>query len=200
MDAVFWNERYASDDYVFGEAPNEFVAQCAAEIPAGPVLCLAEGEGRNAVYLATLGHGVTAIDQSETGLAKAQRLAQARGVRIETHVTNLEKYSITPGAWAGIVAIFAHLPPQLRGRIHREVVAGLQPGGIFILEAYTPAQLAFGTGGPKSPESFMTLAGLRQELAGLNFLIARELERDVVEGNAHTGRAAVVQILGRRAV
>jgi hypothetical protein len=172
MDAAFWNDRYAVAGHVYGEAPNAFVAEVAPQIPAGPVLCLAEGEGRNAVHLATLGHRVTAVDQSEIGLAT--------------------------GAWAGIVATFAHLPPALRRRVHRDVVAGLQPGGVFILEAYTPAQLALGTGGPKSPELLMTLAGLREELSGLQFLIARELERDVTEGAGHAGRGAVVQILARR--
>ena len=98
------------------------------------------------------------MDQSEVGLAKARRLAGARGVEIETVAADLADYSIAAGAWAGIVATFAHLPPALRRRVHRAVVAGLQPGGVFILEAYTPAQLAFGTGGPKSPELLMTLA------------------------------------------
>jgi SAM-dependent methyltransferase len=199
MDASFWNDRYAVAGHVYGESPNLFVAEVAPQIPDGPVLCLAEGEGRNAVHLATLGHCVTAVDQSEVGLAKARRLAGTRGVEIETVPADLADYAIAAGAWAGIVATFAHLPPALRRRIHREVVAGLQSGGVLILEAYTPAQLAFGTGGPKSPELCMTLAGLRAELSGLNFVIARELERDVIEGHGHTGRGAVVQILARRA-
>jgi SAM-dependent methyltransferase len=198
MDATFWNDRYAVAGHVYGEAPNAFVAEVAPQIPGGPVLCLAEGEGRNAVHLATLGHPVAAVDQSEVGLAKARRLAGARGVEIETVVADLANYSIAAGAWAGIVATFAHLPPALRRRVHRDVVTGLQPGGVFILEAYTPAQLAFDTGGPKSPELLMTLAALRDELSGLQFLIARELERDVIEGAGHTGRGAVVQILARR--
>ncbi len=198
MDAAFWNDRYAVASHVYGEAPNAFVAQAAPQIPAGPVLCLAEGEGRNAVHLATLGHRITAVDQSEVGLAKARRLAGARGVEIEIVVADLASYSITVGAWAGIVATFAHLPPDLRRRIHRDVVAGLQPGGVFVLEAYTPAQLAFGTGGPKSPELLMNLASLRDELAGLEFLVGREIEREVIEGDGHTGRGAVVQILARR--
>lgn len=198
MDAGFWNNRYSAEEYVYGETPNAFVAQCAAHIPAGPVLCLAEGEGRNAVHLAALGHAVTAIDQSEIGLAKARRLAAARGVKIETRVMDLDDYSIAPGAWAGIVATFAHFEPRLRARLHREVVAGLRPDGVFILEAYTPAQLAMGTGGPRAAELLMTLASLRVELLGLEFPVARELERDVVEGSGHTGRAAVVQILARR--
>ncbi len=198
MDATFWNNRYAVASHVYGEAPNAFVAEVASQIPDGPVLCLAEGEGRNAVHLAALGHQVTAVDQSEVGMAKARRLAGARGVKIETVITDLANYSIAAGAWAGIVATFAHLPPDLRRRIHRAVAAGLQPGGVFILEAYTPAQLAFGTGGPKSFELLMTLAGLREELSGLELLIAREVERDVTEGDGHTGRGAVVQILARR--
>jgi SAM-dependent methyltransferase len=198
MDAAFWNNRYAVAGHVYGEAPNAFVAEVAPQIPAGPVLCLAEGEGRNAVHLATLGHRVTAVDQSEVGLAKARRLAGARGVEIETVLADLANYSIATGAWAGIVATFAHLPPALRRRVHHDVMAGLQPGGVFVLEAYTSAQLAFGTGGPKSPERLMTLDGLREELSGLEFLIARELERDVIEGDGHTGRGAVVQILARR--
>ena len=198
MDAAFWNERFSPEHYVYGETPNAFVAECAPQIPAGPVLCLAEGEGRNAAHLATLGHRVTAVDQSEIGLAKARRLAVSRGVAIEAIVTDLENYSIASGAWAGIVATFAHLPPPLRRRIHGEVAAGLQPGGVFILEAYTPAQLAFDTGGPKNPELLMTLTVLRKELSRLDFLVAREIERDVVEGSGHTGRAAVVQILARR--
>lgn len=198
MDAAFWNDRYAVAGHVYGEAPNAFVAEVAPQIPAGPVLCLAEGEGRNAVHLATLGHRVTALDQSEVGLAKARRLAAARGVEIETVAADLADYSIAVAAWAGIVATFAHLPPALRRRVHRDVVAGLQPGGVFILEAYTPAQLAFGTGGPKLPELLITLADLREELSGLKFLIARELERDVIEGSGHNGRGAVVQILARR--
>ena len=198
VDAAFWNERFAVADYVYGEGPNAFVAGSAPHIPAGPVLCLAEGEGRNAVHLAALGHRVTAVDQSQVGLAKAQRLANSRGVEIETLATDLADYRIAAGAWAGIIATFAHLPPALRRRVHGEVVSGLQPGGVFILEAYTPAQLAFNTGGPRSPEWLMTLAGLRSELAGLDLLVGREIEREIIEGAGHTGRGAVVQILARR--
>lgn len=198
MDADFWNDRYAAAHHIYGEVPNDFVVQCAPQIPAGPVLCLAEGEGRNAVYLAALGHCVTAVDQSEVGMAKARRLAAKRGVIIETVIADLAKFSIAPGVWTGIVATFAHLPPIIRRRVHREVVAGLQPGGVFVLEAYTPAQLALGTGGPKSPELLMTLAILRDELAGLDFLVGREIEREIIEGEGHAGRGAVVQIFARR--
>ncbi len=198
MGAEFWNERYANRHYTYGTKPNDHVAAMAAKIPAGPVLCLAEGEGRNAVYLAALGHAVTAVDLSAAGIAKAIALAAANGVSLTTRVVDLAEFPITPAAWSGIVATWAHLPQPLRRNVHAAVVAGLQPGGIFILEAYTPAQIAYGTGGPKDPALCMTLADLRGELAGLEFLVAQECERDVQEGSGHTGRAAVVQICGRK--
>lgn len=198
MDAGFWNERYSHGHFVYGESPNGFLAECAAMIPGGPVLCVAEGEGRNAVFLAGLGHKVTAVDQSDIGLAKARQFAARRGVHLETACTDLADYPLAPGAWSGIVAIFAHLPPDLRRRMHRDAVHGLQPGGVFILEAYTPAQLAFDTGGPKAAGLLMSLSDLREELSGLDFLVARETERDIREGMFHTGLGAVVQILARK--
>ncbi len=193
-----WDQRYAGPGYVYGTEPNAFVAAEAGRIPVGPVLSLAEGEGRNAVHLAQLGHAVSAVDQSAVGLAKAARLAAVRGVSLTTVVTDLATYRIAPAAWSGIVATFVHLPPALRRVVHIQVVAGLRPGGVFILEAYTPAQLAFGTGGPKDPDLCLTLASLQVELAGLEFIIGRECERDVIEGTGHTGRGAVVQVVARR--
>lgn len=196
---INWDERYrAAEGYVFGTAPNDFLAAKAHLIPPGPVLCLAEGEGRNAVFLAERGHAVTAVDQSAVGLAKAQRLAKERGVAIQTLVSDMADYRIVPGAWAGIAAIFAHFPTALRQSIHAQVVDGLRPGGIFITELYSPGQLAYGTGGPKDPALLVPLATLRAELAGLKILIAREGERDVVEGTGHTGRASVVQVVALR--
>lgn len=196
---IDWDARYADAAFLYGTEPNAFVAGVAAQIPAGgPVLCLAEGEGRNAVHLARLGHAVTAVDSSAVGLAKAARLAAVHGVALTTIAANLEAFTIAPGAWSGIVATWAHLPPPLRRRVHADVVRGLVPGGVYVLEAYTPAQLAFGTGGPKDPALCMTFAALRGELSGLDFIIGRECERDVIEGTGHTGRAAVVQVLARR--
>lgn len=193
-----WDKRYSDPDYVYGQDPNTFLAQVAARIPDGPVLSLGEGEGRNAAYLASLGHPVTAVDQSAVGLAKAARLAGARGLTIQTVPADLALFTIEPAAWAAIVSISCHLPSAIRVPLHRAVVAGLQPGGVFILEAYTPAQLGRGTGGPENPDMMPTLADLRRELPGLDFTHAAEIERDVTEGRYHTGRAAVVQIVARR--
>ena len=193
-----WDARYSEPGYAYGTAPNDFLRAMAGRIPPGPVLCLAEGEGRNAVFLAELGHAVTAVDASAVGLAKAASLARARAVGLETVHADLADFAIREGAWAGIVSVFAHLPPALRARLHSAVVKGLRPGGVYLLEAYTPQQLAFGTGGPPDAELLMTADALRRELAGLELEICREVERDVVEGRFHSGRAAVVQVLGRR--
>jgi SAM-dependent methyltransferase len=190
-----WDERYSEPGYAYGTEPNAFLASVADRIAKGRVLCLAEGEGRNAVFLAGLGHAVTAIDASRVGLAKAQALATQRGVRVDTVVADLADFDIEPGAFQGIVSIFSHLPPLMRAALHERCLRGLAPGGVFILEAFTPRQLELGTGGPKTRELLMELEIVRKELPGLRLEIAREIERPVVEGKYHRGNAAVVQVL-----
>jgi SAM-dependent methyltransferase len=193
-----WDERYSQPGFVYGTEPNEFLAAMAGRVPPGPVLSLGEGEGRNAAYIAGLGHRVVAVDQSEVGLAKARKLAADRGLTIETAAADLASYPIEPGAWAGIVSIFCHLPRRIRIPLHAAAARGLQPGGILILEAYTPHQLARNTGGPRDPDMLPSLADLTAELAGLELIHACELDRDVREGAYHTGIASVVQVVGLR--
>jgi SAM-dependent methyltransferase len=190
-----WDERFSEPGYAYGTEPNGFLVSVADRIPRGKVLCLAEGEGRNAVYLAGLGYDVTAIDTSTVGLAKAEELAHDRGVTIETVNADLEEYQIEQGVWQGIVSIFCHLPPVIRAALHERCLRGLAPGGVFVLEGFTPRQLELGTGGPKSRDLLMELEIIRQELPGLRLEVAREIEREVAEGKYHKGAAAVVQIL-----
>ena len=193
-----WDERYREPGYAYGSEPNDFLASVADRIPQGPVLCLAEGEGRNGVFLASRGHAVTAVDGSAVGLEKARALAAERQVSLRTVHSDLAEYAIEPGAWAGIVSIWCHLPAALRVPVPRGVVEGLRRGGVVILEAYTPAQLTHGTGGPKVADLLYGLEQLKQDLAGLAFEHAVELERDILEGRYHAGQSAVVQILARK--
>ncbi|MEZ4701991.1 MAG: class I SAM-dependent methyltransferase [Rhodothermales bacterium] len=193
-----WDERYSTEEYIYGTDPNDFLAEMAGSLPVGQTLCLADGEGRNGVYLAGLGHAVTAVDSSSVGLDKARRLAATRGVEIATVHADLADFSIEPGAWDAVVSIFCHLPGALRRAVHRRVVEGLKPGGVLLLEAYTPDQLRFGTGGPPDVDRLMRLADLKTELDGLTFEVGRELERDVIEGRFHGGRGAVVQVFARK--
>lgn len=190
-----WDERYNTEEYVYGKEPNAFLASVIADMPQGRILCLAEGEGRNAVFLAEQGRDVVAVDASAVGLEKASRLANERGVKIETLVENLSDVVIEPGGWDAIVSIFAHVPPEIRRPLHKKIVQGLRPGGMLVLEAYTPEQIGLGTGGPPVVEMTMSLDALRDELDGLVFRHAVELHRDVVEGKFHTGKGAVVQLV-----
>lgn len=194
----FWDERYGQPEYAYGKEPNEFLAAEARRIPKGRVLCLAEGQGRNAVFLAQLGYEVLAVDQSRVGLEKAHALAEERGVRIQTRVADLGEFEIETEAWHGIISISAHLPPALRMRVHRGVVGGLARGGVFLLEAYSPRQHEIGGfGGPPrgQAEMLMSLEVLREELSGLSLLVGQEVEREVNEGVYHRGRSGVVQVV-----
>lgn len=192
-----WNQRFAGSEFVYGTEPNSFLAQHASQL-VGPVLSIAEGEGRNAVFLASLGLDVLGIDSSEVGLAKAHALAASRGVTIRTEVADLATYEPPEDAFGSVVSISAHLPSAVRRRLHRLVESSLKPGGVILLEAYTPAQLARDTGGPKDPDMLMSRAALEMEFPSCEPIISREVEREVVEGAFHTGLACVVQFIARK--
>lgn len=192
-----WNQRYQTDDFVYGTDPNTFLAQ-NAHLLTDPVLSIAEGEGRNAVFLASLGRDVLGIDGSEIGLAKANKLAASRGLAIQTQVVDLATYEPPEGTFGSIISISAHLPSLIRKRLHRLLERALKPGGIILLEAYTVAQLSRHTGGPKDPDMLMSAAELEQEFPNCQPLLSQEIEREVVEGTFHTGLASVVQFIARK--
>jgi SAM-dependent methyltransferase len=194
-----WDARYAEAGWAFGTEPNDFLREQAHHLaPGGRVLCLAEGEGRNAVWLAQQGYDVTGVDVSSLGLEKAQRLAAERGVHLTTVVADLATFEFGTATWDGIVSIFAHVPPDVRKRVHAQVLTALKPGGVLLLEAYRPQQLDRGTGGPPDDARMLDLERLRPELGTLEWLLSREVERDVIEGRYHTGRASTVQLVARR--
>lgn len=193
-----WNERYRADDYVYGKEPNDFVRDTVKDLPVGDVLCLADGEGRNGVHLAELGHRVTSVDLSEVGLTKAQQLAAERNVALITVVADLAEFDLGEEAWDLIISVFAHLPPDVRRPLYRRVGRALRPGGRLVLEGYTIAQIGKGTGGPPVPEMMYSLAELTEDLEGLVIEHAVELDREVNEGSGHTGTGSVVQVIATR--
>lgn len=193
-----WEERFSADGYLYGTEPNAFLRANVAALPSGTALCLAEGEGRNAVFLAECGHDVSSVDLTEAGVIKTRRLAAERGVRVDAAVGDLADFDLGRERWDLIVSSFAHLPSSVRRDLHRRVVTALKPGGMLLLEAYTPDQIGRGTGGPPTVELTMTLADLREELEPLEFVHAEELEREVSEGTGHTGLGSVVQVIGRQ--
>lgn len=193
-----WDERYQGDAYLYGKEPNDFLREMAERIPQGRVLCLADGEGRNGVYLAALGYEVISVDSSKVGLQKAERLAHECKVSITTVVSDLSDFEIEPNNYTGIVSIFCHLPPAQRAALYTRCVQGLSVGGVMLIESYTPQQQAYGTGGPPDSQRLVSLDTLKQELKGLLFEHACECERTISEGRGHQGKSAVVQVLATK--
>ena len=193
-----WNDRYLGNSYFYGTEPNDYLVQSTAQLPLGTALCLADGEGRNAVWLARQGWVTSSVDFSVHGVDKARQLADKYGVSLDAQVDDLETYEIAPNTFDLIVSIFAHTPSHVRKRIHQQVGDSLKPGGVFVLEGYTPAQLSKNTGGPKDAASMPTAKELRIELDGLIFEQIEELDREILEGAGHTGMASVVQVIARK--
>lgn len=193
-----WNLRYSDEEYFYGTTPNDFLRENAHLIPRGSVLCVADGEGRNSVFLATTGRDVSSVDISDVGVAKTKKLATEKGVSVDAQVGDLADFDLGRNKWQGVISIFAHLPISLRQDLHRRVIDSLAPGGVVLLEAYTVDQIGRGTGGPQVPELLMSAESLSQEFAALEIIHLKELEREVVEGSGHTGLAAVVQLIARK--
>jgi len=192
-----WNERYSDDEYIYGTEPNSFLVE-HAEILSGPVLSLAEGEGRNAVFLASMGLEVHGVDGSEVGLAKAQMLAMSKGVRIETEVADLRDFQPKVNYYRSVISISAHLPSAIRFRLYPLIEKCLKPKGIILLESFSEDQINKNTGGPKDVDMLLTRHKIENEFPNFEPLILRECEREVYEGKYHTGVASVVQFIGRK--
>lgn len=222
---AFWNARYAIDEYVYGTEPNDFVVQSLPAIlskgpsdppeaalgrlppggdaglgrPGARVLCIADGEGRNSVWLARQGCRVTAIDVAEEGLAKARKLAERSGVRIETRLADVASFDFGTDRWDAVVSIFLHLPPKVRRAAHRRALAGLKPGGVFVYEAYGPEQVRYRTGGPAGePELLHSRDDVVSDFEGCAIEHAFEGVRAVDEGRQHRGDGYVVQVIARK--
>lgn len=190
-----WDEKYNTSENIFGTRPNGFLVECASGLTSGKALSLGEGEGRNAIYLAGLGFEVTAVDLSAAGLKKALRLAQQNGLTLTTLHSDLNDYVIAPGQWDVILCFFVHILPEERARMHRQVVKGLRPGGVYILEGFSPEQMKYAKRGPDNPGQLYDLQTIRHELAGLEFTIARQIERLVDDAEPEQGVCAVTQVM-----
>jgi cyclopropane fatty-acyl-phospholipid synthase-like methyltransferase len=195
-----WNSRFSVPDYLFGTAPNTFLAAQAPRLRAGQhALCVADGEGRNSVWLAERGLEVTAFDFSPVAVEKAQRLAGARGVRVEYHVATVYDWRWEDGAYDVVAAIFVQFAdPAMRSFMFERMAAALKPGGLLLIEGYTPKQLQYGTGGPKQLNQLYTEALLRESFASLEILELRHYEAELNEGSRHQGMSAVVDLVAIR--
>lgn len=195
----FWDQRFSGKQLVYGHLPNDFLALNTQRLKAGgDILCLAEGEGRNAIYLAKQGFNVTAVDISSVALEKAKQLAHTHKANVNLVHADLADYDLGSKKWDGIVAIFMHLPPDLRENVFGKIAAALRPTGIFIGEFYRPEQLNFTTGGPRELSMLYSTNMLSNDLKDLSFILLEEREREVFEGIGHTGMAAVSQVIAQK--
>jgi 2-polyprenyl-3-methyl-5-hydroxy-6-metoxy-1,4-benzoquinol methylase len=195
-----WNLRFSEPDYVFGTAPNQFLASKKGLFQKGErALCVADGEGRNSVWLAEQGLEVDAFDFSPPGVAKARRLAAERGVRVSYQVAGVDDWAWPQAAYDVVAAIFVQFAgPEMRARMFARMTQALKPGGLLLLEGYTPKQLEYRTGGPSKVENLYTEALLREAFRQLEILELREYEAELEEGWRHTGRSALIDLVARR--
>lgn len=195
-----WNQRFSVTDYVFGTAPNAFLAANAARLKRGQrALCVADGEGRNSVWLAEQGLEVTAFDFSPVAVDKARKLAASRGVNVSYEVAGVYEWSWPPAVFDVVAAIFVQFAdPPMRAFMFERMARALKPGGLLLIEGYTPGQLQYGTGGPKQVEQLYTDELLRESFAGFEVLELRHYEAELDEGSRHRGMSAVIDLVARK--
>ena len=199
-----WNSRFGASGYLFGTAPNAFLASQAGRLKAGgTALSIADGEGRNGVWLAGQGLAVTAFDFSPVGAEKARKLAADRGVtqNYTTQITELSAWDWDAAQFDVVAAIFIQFAtPAERAHMFAGICRALKPGGLLLLEGYRPEQIAYGTGGTRVPEQLYTSALLKQSFAALEIVELREYDSEIDEGEGHGGMSALIDLVARRPV
>lgn len=197
---TFWDGRFDTAEYIFGREPNVFLAREAHRIPAcSDVLDVACGEGRNAVWLARQGHRVSGLDISPVALTKARTLAATHGVSPTLRACDLRDWVWEPESFDAIVCIFIQFAaPAERQRLFGGFRTALRPGGLVLLQGYTPRQLEYRTGGPGDIAHLYTADLLREAFSGFDLLRLEEYEADLAEGSKHVGRSALVDLVARK--
>jgi cyclopropane fatty-acyl-phospholipid synthase-like methyltransferase len=195
-----WNARFAGPEFHFGRAPNAFVAREAARLSRGQsVLCVADGEGRNGVFLAARGLEVTAFDIAANGVAKARALAAEQGVHIDVREADVRDWDWDARTYDAVVAIFIQfLTPAERPDVFRGMQRAVAPGGLLLLEGYRPEQIGFRTGGPGNPEHLYTRDWLEATFRGWTTLRLDAYDAEISEGTGHAGMSALIDLVARK--
>jgi len=198
--AAMWDERFSRTELVYGDEPNAYLREQAQKrLKAGAkVLVPGDGYGRNGLWLAKQGCELTTIDVSPVGVERARNDAKRAGLALQILLGDVNTWDWPKSEFDAIVSIYLHLPPEQRSGVHRQMFEALRPGGIVILEAFTPAQLQFSSGGPKQVELLYNAEILRQDFAAAEVLELAELEVELHEGKMHLGEGAVVRAVLRK--
>jgi len=195
-----WDQRYAGEDYLFGEQPNRFLASQVAKLKRGQsALALADGEGRNGVWLAEQGLDVWSVDSSAVAQEKAQRLARSRGVKMKIELVDLSNWDFRKSRFVVVAAIFIQFAgPALRAALFKDIKHALKPGGLLFLEGYRPRQLDYRTGGPPIAENLYTEEMLREAFSDFEIIELKEYDAVIEEGTAHKGMSALIDLVARK--
>lgn len=196
-----WDDRYkASEDYLFGTVPAGVLLENPGWFKPGErALCVSDGEGRNSVHLAELGLNVTAFDMAPTAVDRARALAADKGVSVDFHVSEWQSWDWAAAGYDLAVAIFIqYADPSARARQFADLRSAVRPGGVLLLHGYTPEQVDYGTGGPGNPAHMYTEGLLRDAFGGWHIQRLAAYERDVNEGEGHTGRSALIDLIARK--
>lgn len=195
-----WNRRFQAPGFLFGTEPNDWLRRHAGVWrPGQRVLSVADGEGRNSVWLARQGLVVEAFDVAEVGVAKAREWASRQGVQVDYQVADCDGFAWREAAYDGVAAIFVQFAdPALRARLFARIVAALAPGGVLVLQGYTPRQLEYRTGGPPVASHLYTPALLREAFAALRIDELTEYEAELAEGSGHHGRSALIGMVATK--
>ncbi|MDD4978572.1 MAG: class I SAM-dependent methyltransferase [Gallionella sp.] len=195
-----WNERYAGEHYHFGTEPNAFLSRQKSLLNVGErVLAIADGEGRNGVWLAQQGLQVVAVDASDVAIAKAKKLAQQRGVSVQFELADLMAWDWGVDRYDVVVGIFIQFaPPGVREQMFERIKQCLKPGGLLLLEGYAPRQIGYKTGGPSQVENLYTVEQLREAFADLEIVELRDYDAEIEEGPGHKGISALVDLVARK--
>ena len=195
----FWNERYKTEEYFYGTYPNEFLRTVIGALKnKSKILCIGEGEGRNAVFLSLNGFHVTAVDFSEQGRKKALELSHQHKVSLDYRVCALENFDFEREKWDAVISIFCHLPSTIRRLVHGRLESGLKSNGIFIFQAYNPGQLEHKTGGPKDIDMLYTELIIKNDFKNLEWNFLKNSVECLSEGNGHHGISSLLSGIGRK--
>ena len=195
----FWNERYAHAGYAYGTIPNAYLKEKAVELAPGKILLPAEGEGRNAVFMAKMGWEVEAFDQSTAGKNKALLLAEYYDVKISYTISHVENIRYPENSFDALALIFAHFPGENRRSYHHKLSSFLKPGGHLIIEGFSKEHATFQklnpkAGGPRDATMLYNMEELKKDFNDLEFIEATEEKVVLAEGEFHQGEALVIRI------
>jgi len=197
----FWNERFNKDEFIFGKEPNEYLAKQASQFlsPGMQTLCIADGEGRNSVWLAKQGMQVLGFDVSDIAIAKAKQFAAENLVHVDYFLSNTDEFNWQENSYDAVIAIFIQFAdPEMRTRIFNQIEQSLKPGGILILQGYTPKQLEYKTGGPAAIDHLYTEELIRTAMSHYEILDLCTYERVLSEGARHSGMSALLGLTARK--